>query len=242
MDITKSFDRYVIQARIVPALIVCFPLASLVVVWMPEEEFGKRLLSGMASLVLLSLVAQLGRDAGKQREPQLFEKWNGKPSVRKLRHRDTDVQWITLERLRSQLATNVGIPCPTKAEEESDAAAADEVYAAYVDHLREATRGDKILLAENISYGFRRNLWGMRSAGLSVAIVGTIGAGIAAEWHWMTDAMAVPAIAMILNATLTSIWLLRVTEPWVKVTADAYADRLVRAFLVNTEVKSDKAA
>ena len=139
------------------------------------------------------------------------------------------------------MAFDVSISCPTKAEEESDAAAADEVYAAYVDHLREATRGDKILLAENISYGFRRNLWGMRSAGLSVAIVGTVGAGIAAEWYWKTGAMTFPVIVMVLNAILASMWLLRVTEPWVKVAADAYADRLVRAFLV-TEVKSDKSA
>jgi len=241
MDIGKVFDRYSVQARIMPVLLVVFPLASLVVVWMPEEAFSNRLLSGLASLVLLSLVAQLGRDAGKQRESKLFVKWNGKPSIRKLRHRDTDLQWITLERLRSRLAFDVGISCPTKAEEESDAAAADEVYAAYVDHLREATRGDKILLAENISYGFRRNLWGMRSAGLSVAIVGTVGAGIAAEWYWKTGAMTVPMIVMVLNAILASMWLLRVSEPWVKVAADAYADRLVRAFLV-TEVKSDKPA
>ena len=80
MDITKSFDRYVIQARIVPVLIVCFPLAALVTVWLPEESLAWKLLSGVISLVLLSLVAQLGRNPGKAKEPELFRKWGGKPS------------------------------------------------------------------------------------------------------------------------------------------------------------------
>jgi hypothetical protein len=60
MGIGKSFDRYVWQARVIPVLLVVFPLASLVVVWLPEESVGWRLLSGLVSLVLLSLLAQLG--------------------------------------------------------------------------------------------------------------------------------------------------------------------------------------
>lgn len=199
MDIGKSFDRYVWQARVVPVLLVVFPLASLVVVWLPEDNAGWRLLSGLVSLVLLSLLAQIGRDAGKRREPDLFRKWDGKPSVRKLRHRDSDLPWITLERLRTKLATDVGIPCPTKTEEHTDGAAADEVYFACVDHLREATRGDKLLLAENIGYGFRRNLWGMRTAGVAMAVGGVIGAGIGTALTWGTSDMVVPATITLLR-------------------------------------------
>lgn len=242
MDIGKAFDRYSLQARIMPVLLVVFPLASLVVVWLPDEAIGKRLFSGLVALVLLSLVAQLGRDAGKQREPNLFQKWNGKPSIRKLRHRDSDLQWITLERLRSRLAAEVGIPCPTKADEESDPAAADDVYDAYVDHLREATRHDKILLTENISYGFRRNLWGMRSAGVACAAIGVVGAATAMCLYWMTSEMVVPAIVTAINGMLAVLWCLRINESWVKAAAESYADRLVRAYLIEPASKAEKAA
>lgn len=231
MDIGKSFDRYVMQARVVPVLLVVFPLASLVVIWLPEESVGWRLMGGLVSLVLLSLVAQVGRDGGKRQQEALFRKWNGKPSIRKLRHRDSNLPWITMERLRSSLASAVGIPCPTKAEEEADPVTADEVYAAYVDHLREATRADKILLSENIGYGFRRNLWGMKSAGLVFALIGLVGAGSGAALAWGTAQMVVPASVAFINAALTVFWILRVHDGWVRESAEAYADRLIHAYL-----------
>ena len=242
MKIEKSFDRYVLQARVVPLLLVVFPLASLVVVWLPERNAGWRLLSGVVSLVLLSLLAQFGRDPGKRRQPELFRKWNGKPSVRKLRHRDSDLPWITLERLQTKLATEVGIPCPTRAEEDTDAASADDVYAAYVDHLREATRGDELLLAENIGYGFRRNLWGMRAAGMVIAISGAVGAGIGTTLAWGSGELVVSATVMLLDAALATLWILRVNDEWVKEAAEAYADRLVRAYLSRAEANSNAAA
>jgi hypothetical protein len=242
MDIGKSFDRYVIQARIIPVLLVVFPIASLIVVWLPEERVGWKLLSGLISLVLLSLVAQVGRDAGKRSEPELFQKWGGKPSIRKLRQRDSDMPWVTLERLRERLVREVGISCPTKAEEETDPASADEVYAAYVDHLREATRADTILLSENIGYGFRRNLWGMRPAGTVLAAVGTLSAAIGTVLVWGSEEMILPAVATFINAGLLAFWTLRVNEDWVKDAAESYADRLFRAYLRNPESKADSAA
>ena len=163
MDITKSFDRYVIQARIVPVLIVCFPFGALVTVWLPEENLAWKLLSGLIALVLLSLVAQLGRNPGKAKELELFKRWGGKPSIQKLRHRSSSqLTWISAERILSRLSAEVGVPSPTKAEEESDPDTADQVYEAFVDHMKEATRGDRILHSENISYGFCRNLWAMK--------------------------------------------------------------------------------
>jgi len=193
-------------------------------------------------LVLLSLLAQVGRDAGKRLEPALFQKWNGKPSIRKLRHRDTDLEWITLERLRSSLAAAVGVSCPTASEENADPAAADEVYSAYVDHLREATRGDAILLSENISYGFRRSLRGQRPAGIAVSIIGCVGAVIGMSLDWATAGMAVPLVVTAINAMLLAFWSLRVNDNWVKEAADAYADRLVRAFLTQKQEKTSAAA
>lgn len=245
MDLSKAFDRYTLQARILPTLIVLFPFSSLIIVWLPDESVGWRMLSGLVSLILLSLLAQVGRDSGKWREGDLFRKWGGSPSIRKLRHTQGDLSWITAERLRARLGQEVGVAAPTPADEQRDPGAADEVYAAYVDHMREATRGDRILFAENISYGFRRNLWGMRAAGVAASVVGSAGAGIAAALAWGTEAMVVPIAILALNAALLSLWSLRVDDRWVRDAAEAYADRLLRAYLANSggaEVPSSNAA
>lgn len=242
MDLSKAFDRYTLQARILPTLIVLFPLASLIIVWLPDESVSWRMLSGLVGLILLSLLAQVGRDAGKRREAGLFRKWGGNPSIRKLRHPEAALSWITAERLRARLGQEVGLAAPTQAEEQRDPATADEVYAAYVDHMREATRGDRILLAENISYGFRRNLWGMRAAGVAASIIGSAGAGIAAALAWGTEAMVIPGAILTINAAVLSLWSLRVNEHWVREAAEAYADRLLRTYLATVQADAGAAA
>lgn len=242
MPLGHSFDRYVIQARIMPVLLTVFPLASLVAVWLPDESLGWRLLSGLMSLILFTLIAQLGRDQGRARQAELFQSWGGMPSLRKLRHRDTDLPWITLERLHAALATAVGVKAPTKVEESTDPATADEVYSAYCDHLRDATRGDRILQSENISYGFRRNLWGLQPQGTWLAVAGLAGTTLATALELGTPGMVVPATAAVINATLLGLWMRVVNERWVRQAAEAYADRLLRAFLAASQASQPVAA
>jgi len=231
MTFSKLFDRYTIQARLMPGLVVVFPIAATVAVWLPAQNLGWRLLSGLISLLLLSLVAQIGRDAGKRRELDLFRRWDGSPSVRKVRHRHTDLSWITLARLHERLATDVGLPAPTPREEHAAPDEADEIYRSFSDHLREAMRGDPLLFAENISYGFRRNLWGMRPAGAALAILGAVANAIPAVQSFGTPAMFLPAVVTATCAGLAAVWICRVTPDWVRLAADAYADRLVRGYL-----------
>lgn len=238
----KLFDRYVWQARIVPFLIVVLPASLLVVVWLPTESLGWKLVSGLVSLVLLSLFSQLGRDAGKKLEPWLFEQWGGRPSIRKMRYRDTDLNWITLEQIRSKAAMTAGITSPTQEEEASDPTSADDVYDAYICQMREATRGDAILLNENISYGMRRNLRGMRWAGVVFALIGLAGSVGTIIWLSNFKESFVPGVVGLINVSLFVWWLLRVNANWVRVAAEAYADRLFKAFLVPKDATKTQAA
>lgn len=239
MDITKSFDRYVIQARIVPVLIVCFPLAALVSVWLPKESIGWKLASGLMVLVLLTLVAQLGRNPGKAKEAGLFKKWGGKPSIQKLRHRSaTRLTWVSTERIFARLCEEVGLSCPTEADEEADPVSADEVYEAFVDHMKEATRGDRILHSENISYGFNRNLWAMKAPGIGICLIGILGAAVGALIPIDTETMVLATAITLIDTALLTWWLFRINEGWVRDAAEAYADRLVKAYL---GLKSEKA-
>ena len=40
MAFSKLFDRYTIQARLMPGLVVVFPIAATVAVWLPEKDLG----------------------------------------------------------------------------------------------------------------------------------------------------------------------------------------------------------
>ena len=121
---------------------------------------------------------------------------------------------------------------PSPAEEADDPAGADVIYRACADYLREATRDRErfpLVFAELVSYGFRRNTWGMRPAGIILAFLGVlISAGIFLYRYGVVGELsAVSGAAAVVNAALLVLWLLRITPEWVRVVADEYAKRLM---------------
>jgi hypothetical protein len=228
-----NLDPYDLRARVVPALIVALPVSLAVVAWFPDRFIGwgilVGLLTGSGAYVLL---AQLARDNGKRKEPQLFDSWNGKPTTRQLRHRDTTFDWVTLARYHTFLSGKVGVSAPTKQEEEQDPKSADDVFESYVHYLREATREKSkypLVFSENVNYGFRRNLWGMKPAGILLALLG-VSAGLSRLFLSLLTSEPVPmsaAVATVLCILLFVWWCLRVTPTWVRLAAEAYAERLL---------------
>jgi len=181
-------DRYTMLARLQPALLVALPLAFLTLAWLPGGILDQGLLWG---LIIAgggtAFLAQLGRDLGRRKEPELFKEWGGAPTTRKLRHRDPENNKDVLARRHSklqELLPNQHIP--TEEEELANPEAADKAYEAAVAFLLEQTRDRKkfsLVFEENINYGFRRNLCGMKSIGITTAALGVLGVGglVAAE-------------------------------------------------------------
>jgi hypothetical protein len=117
------------------------------------------------------LLSQLARDAGKNGEKALFESWGGTPSVAIFRHRDTRLDSITKARYHKTLTALVkGTKAPSVEDERVAPAAADLVYTSWSSYLRVRARDDAkkypLVLQENINYGYRRNLWGLRTVGI----------------------------------------------------------------------------
>jgi len=163
MEVARLADAYTARARLLPALIVALPLGIATLAWFPNGVLGW---GAIWALIVWSggtvLLAEVGRDAGKRKEPALFASWGGTPTTRLLRHRDAANRPL-LARRHDQLAALTGIPKPTAAREAAAPAAADQVYDAWTRVLRDRTRDRKkyeLVFAENCSYGFRRNLWG----------------------------------------------------------------------------------
>jgi uncharacterized membrane protein len=174
-----TLDAYTMRARVYPALIGMTPVIALAAVLVPWNQLGWWY-AGVAVGVgmLFCAFADLSRRLGKTVERELFPETNGRPFMTLLRHSDPEYDDATKARYRNMLAARLGEAAPTKADEEGDPKAAAAFYERCGSWLRERTRDPvkyKILKEENMTYGFRRNQYGLKwlvlSLNLAVAIV-----------------------------------------------------------------------
>lgn len=235
---TKLVDRYSFNVRFLPAAAVLLPAGVAVAAWLPQPgdivSWGQLLAIGLSAGGAM-LLAQLGRGPGKAKEPALFASWGGQPTVGMLRHRDAQLDPHTKTRYHRKLAVLVpDSPAPTPDQEVADSASADGIYASWISYLLAKTRNleqFRLLFTANIDYGFRRNLWGMKPAGVLLAGLGAVGALARIGWsYWSATAVDWVVIgALAANIWLLVVWLITISPAWVKVTADAYARQLLAA-------------
>jgi hypothetical protein len=228
-------DEYDRNARLKPALLVILP-ASLTIAGLGAgfSVAGGVLSGSLTAIGFTYVLAQFARDWGKRKEPQLFSAWDGKPTTAKLRHRNPSVNPHTLGRYHETASRLMGKPLPTIAEEHADPGSADLIYESVGDCLREKTRDKKafpLIFKELMSYGFRRNLWGMKPLGVVLACV-----CVAVQLAILTREIVIqhqvaptPLLMTLANVVLLMGWLFIVSPSWVRVPADAYAERLLAA-------------
>lgn len=225
-------DVYDSNARLKPALLVNLPViltsAYLGRGWSGAVSFVSGLL---VSVGVTFLLAELGRDWGKRKGPYLFSLWGGKPSTAKLRHRDGSVNPHTLATYHDAASHIIGRPLPTLNEEKADPHAADLTYEAVGDCLREKTRNKTkfpLIFKELVSNAFRRNLWGMKILGMSLTLICIILLlGILARQVHNGTFLAPTLLAALTNVALLLVWIFIVNPNWVRISADAYAERLL---------------
>lgn len=231
--ITDGYER---KARLYPALLLVAPIIITVVgIASTKLSALESLATALAGCGGAFLLTQLARDAGKKREKQFFVAWGGLPSVAIFRHRDTRIDSITKSRYHRQLAALVkGAKGPSPEEEQTDPAKADQVYSAWSSYLRVQTRDTKkysLLFQENISYGYRRNVCGLRPLGITVSVIVLLG-DAAWLYHVRSSTGTITTESLTALAcvfVLLLFWTFRFTPTWVRIPADAYAERLAEA-------------
>jgi len=231
--LSDLFDEYSFKARLIPAFLVLLPIAIAAWAWLQDFSPSWKLLGEI--IVYCGgtfLLAQLGRDLGRRKEKDLFSAWGGKPTTRILRHRQSTLDGITLNRYHQKLGGMLSIEFPSKELEVADKKKADELYEAAVRVLLERTR-DKgqfpLVFKENVNYGFRRNLWGMKPAAIAICSLSLL-AGFAPVVLAASGGMPIPPtgiISTVCNAVLLTWWIVRITPGWVRLPAEAYALRLL---------------
>lgn len=231
----NPLDAYTMKARLVPAVIAGAPAFAFAAIFVSWGSLGvTHLIAATALTVLFAAFADIARRRGKAIEPKLIERMGGLPTTTTLRHRDDTYDDDTRAGFHAFIAAKLGKPAPTASEEAADPAAADSYYARGSTWLRENTRDAKkfdILLNENISYGFRRNLLGLKLPGfvLNALIVAIC---LAIFWRrWPVDlsnTFDAKLLAVVVIAVLHAIYLaVFVTEAGVFEGARTYARQLL---------------
>lgn len=233
--IDSILDPYDRKARLYPALLVM--LVPVVVSALVAPVFSSQL-AGLASLAMalggLMLLSSLGREWGKRKEPKLFESWGGTPTTLMLLRATSQLDQITLDRYRKVLEGKVpGLQFPDSASEASDPTKVAEICESAVKWLREATRDTKkfaLVFAENINYGFRRNLLGVKPLALVICAL-TLAATVLHAW--LSTAGNLSAVtpqswsAVVVACIGLVVWGLVINADFVKTTAFAYATALL---------------
>ncbi len=231
----SMFDNYTLKARFYPVIILFIPVLITGAFYSFEFKSVVHVLTSLGIFGALTyLFSQLGRDQGKIKEPALWKGWGGCPSVQLLRLNNQVINRHTKFRYHQKLQ----ILCPLSvipdvALEASDPAAADDVYMAWNKYLISKTRdGEKfsLLLKDNTSYGFRRNLWGLKRHAITIIIFLMLGnyafGGLKMKgWNLMRFNDNFKYSSLALTGILV-FWILIVTKKWVRITAFSYAERL----------------
>ena len=233
----KFIDAYNFRARLSPSFLALLPLLFGLMAWVPGIKGTAEPLTGaaVAAGVLFILVC-VARDAGEKAQRRLILEWGGQlPSVFMLRHRDASLDKVTKARYHSKLQRTVsGVRLPDKEQEERDAASADEQYSACCSYLKSKTRDDKafpLVKEENMNYGFRRNLYGLRPYGSFLACAAVVSCGLKLYRAYSTGQQMSSLTFFCLVASLLSlfVWAVVVNKQFVRSGADSYATRLLEA-------------
>lgn len=226
----SGFDRYDRIARLYPALLCLLPVLAVVALWLPQVW---TLLGGLLSLTVacgsIFYLAQIVRYLGRRIEKRLGNRVGRARSAVLLSHGDPHIPADTKARYHKYLADH-GVHVPDQLLETSDPAAANQGFRSAVDWLLEHTRpGAKasMLLNENIAYGFRRNLLGVKpvaTALLVLAMAANAGLIIASSDQSRTVAGAVVELLLFLSLTA---WFAVVRPDFVEDASLAYAQRFL---------------
>ncbi|MEU2003964.1 hypothetical protein ACH47B_22775 [Rhodococcus sp. NPDC019627] len=232
------FDTFDFRARTLPMIVVWFPVvltATLIAAASPAVHRAWTLLPLPLILVLTVLAAHLGRDAGKKVEGPLWASWGGPPATSRLRWA-TASNPILHQSLHANVQALIGgqLRLPTKEEEAADPLHADQVYETAVRTLIARTSSKDTypkLKNDLVWYSFRRNLYGLRKVGyildtlLALASTAVIVTIVRTPFDYT---LAVPIVGIFAAIVSAVFFYCVVTADWVRHSADAYADELVK--------------
>lgn len=230
------FDSYARKARLYPAFLALMPIFAVMAAytnWL-ELEFKHAIWAAIAAAALFFL-ADFTRQRGKAVEKKLIKDWGVFPSVSLLRHRDKALDPYTTAAYHNAAALLLpDISMPTVEEEEADPDDADNKYQAVTTALLPRTRDTEkfsLIFKENVNYGFRRNMLGIKPIAI-VVVLGCIAFCAAQGWSFISN-YALPkereSFLIVAGSIVLLAWMFGVTKDAVEGVAKDYARHLLMA-------------
>lgn len=227
-------DTYNLRARLLPAVIGIAPAIAFAAISISWSEISlPQVIATAAIAVLFVAASDVARRTGKRLEYKMFASTGGRPIMTLLRHADPALDARTKDRYRDYIAKQLGEAPPSIDEEARDPETADAFYDRCGVWLREHTRDRAkfgILFEENMTYGFRRNLYGLRWPGLALnALVVAVCAYLLSPYGiWISETTRTEIFTVLTIAAIHALYfLLFVTRKSVKEASDQFARQLV---------------
>ncbi len=232
MDKVFGMDRYDRNARLQPALLTLLPAFLFVFVWFPDlwTQFGAIAAFVVACGVLFALT-RFVRKLGHKVERKLGNRIGRLHTAALLSHADNRLPAAMKTACRSYIEKNSSLTLPSIEQEKSDPTSANEDHLVAVKWLLKHTRpkaAETLLLDENISYGFARNLLGLKPYGTAITSIVAIGSA------WFLYNAPTEGTTFLLGSVLCGasllallLWLFFVTEKSVEDASKVYADQIL---------------
>jgi len=237
------FDSYSRVARLYPSVIALAPILWSGVALFPSllESASQSIAFVIGSACLLFFFTSITRSLGKRTEARLLRQQGGWHTTMLLRHRDATLDGTTKERYHRALEVMCACALPTLKQEQTNPADADAIYRSATKKLIEQRRGAEYVLlhAENASYGFRRNLYGLKP----VALIETVIVILLTLFGWWLitpqpytrlviaqSVISYPHFLVLVGLDLgyLFLWLWAVTPDFVAQAGREYAEALLR--------------
>jgi len=238
-------DKYSLNARVYPLIIVFLPVVIIGVTYSFEYEKIQQTLSALGITAALTyFLSNIGRDQGKKKEDALWESWGGAPTSQLFSFRNNILDILTKERYHSRMEEILEI------KDNLDYINAaphelDDTYRSWTKILISKTRNTKIfplIFKELVSYGFRRNLWGLKPIGIAITIICAVGSfAFQIMNHGYSDLFGytisfyISELALIVHFL---VWIFVINSEWVRIPAFGYAERLLES-IDNLEIKKE---
>lgn len=234
MDAFKFFDAYSIRARLFPAIIAAAPAFAALALLISWKTFGlSNTIASLGILVLLYAVADLSRNRGRRIESEIYREQGGKPSIIMFRRNDKTIDAGSKERYRDFLSGKLNASVPTPEDELANQDLADAFYDQCGVWLRQNTRNTKafpILFGENVTYGFRRNLLGVKTFALWLNVIVVVACVFILwrlSWNIEIQQGNKALVVLIVAAAHAAYMFLAVNRDAVRDASRAYARELI---------------
>lgn len=227
-----GMDKYAFNAQLKPAFFVLLPVLVFTIVHYPAIWFqASALLTLLVTCGATFLIAQLSRSLGRQLEHTLGDKIGRQHTARLLAYSNTILPRQQKERCRDYILAHSGISLPTEDEEQTNADSSQDDRLTAVSWLLEYTRPtakETLLHDENIAYGFRRNLLGLKPIGAIISILLVAINPLLFFFGGISSDRIGIAIALEMGLIVCCLlWLFVITERFVIDASLAYAQRLL---------------